>query len=168
MRAIMLLPFLVLAGCSEESQPAEGTETATAEHIKAGQWEMVTEVTKVTARDKGAPAVKMPQGSKTTTQTCVPEADVKKPPAALFAPEGLKCDARDTYMRSGRVNMTLECTRADLPGDIAIAVNGSYTADTIDATSTIETRLVGEGDQKIDTKTTGRRIGDCTAAPAKS
>jgi hypothetical protein len=168
MRAIMLLPLLLVAGCSEESPPAEQQEQAAAEHIRGGQWEMTTEVTKVVARDKGKPAVNMPQGARTTSRSCVAEADAKKPPAALFAPEGFKCDYRDAYMRNGRINSTLACTRAGLGGDIAMVVNGSYTADTIEGTSTIETRLVGEGDQKIDTKIAGRRTGHCSVAPAKS
>lgn len=168
MRGIILLPLFVLAACSDGSQPAEQQEAPAAEQIKAGQWEMTTEVTKVTKRDNGAPAIKMPEGSKTTTSTCVAEADVKKPPAALLVPDGFKCTYRDSYMHSGRINATLACTHGALAGDVAMVVNGSYTADTIEGTATTETRLVGEGDQKIDTKLTGHRTGACAAAPAKS
>ena len=169
MRATMLLPFLMLAACSGESQAPEKAEIdPAAEHISAGQWEMTTEVTKVTQRDKGTPALKMPQGTKVATSTCVAEADVKRPPAAMFVPEGFNCEYRDSYMRGGRVNLTLQCTREGLSGDIPIAINGSYTAEGIEATGTAETRLSGDGDVEMETKLTGHRTGDCAASPAKS
>ena len=169
MRATMLLPLLMLAACSGEKQAPEKAEhDPAAEHIGAGQWEVTTEVTKVTQRDKGTPALKMPQGTKMVTSSCVSEADVKQPPAAMFVPEGFDCEYRDSYMSGGRINLTLQCTREGLSGDIPIAINGNYTAETLEATATAETRLSGEGDVKMDTKITGRRTGACTAAPAKS
>ena len=167
MRATAFLPFLILAACSEGAEQPKQAEAPAVEAISAGQWEMVTEVTRVTKLDKGAPVLKMPEGSKTTTGNCVAEADVKKPPASLFAPEGFQCDYRDSYMRNGRFNATLGCTKAGLGGDVSTLVNGSYTADTIEATATIETRLYCEGDARIETKLTGRRTGECSAAPTK-
>ena len=168
MRATLLLPFLILAACSESSQAPEKAEPAAAEHIKAGQWEMAIEVTKVTQRDKGAPALKMPVGTKLVTSSCVTEAEVKQPPAGLFVPEGFKCEKRDTYVRGGRINLTLECTRDGLSGDIPIVINGNYTAEGIEATSTAETRLTGDGDVMMESKLAGRRTGACSAAAPKS
>lgn len=169
MRAIMLLPFLVLAACSDEAQvPEKAEQDPAAEHITGGQWEMTTEVVRVTQRDKGSPALDMPVGTKAVTSSCVSEADAKKPPAALFVPEGFKCDYRDNYMHGGRINLTLQCTRAGLSGDIPIAISGSYTAEGIDATSIAETRLSGDGDVRMEAKLTGRRTGPCAAAAAKS
>jgi hypothetical protein len=71
--------------------------------------------------------MKMEKGSKTTSSSCVAEADTKKPQPALFAPEGLKCDYRDDYIRGGKINATLGCTGAGLNGDVSTLVNGSYT-----------------------------------------
>ncbi len=167
MRAILLLPCLVLAACSDAAPPPEKAEAPPAEQIQAGQWEMTSEVTNVTQRDKGTPALKMAVGSKSVTSSCIAEADVKRPPAAMFVPEGFKCDYRDSYMRGGRVNLTLACTYDGQTGDVPIAISGSYTADSIEATSTAETRFSGEGDVKLETKLTGRRTGACTPAPAK-
>ena len=168
MRIIMLLPLFAISACSGESQPAEQKKEPAAEHITAGQWEMTSEVTKVTKRDNAAPALKMPEGSKTAAQSCVAEADVKRPPAALFAPQGLECDYRDIYIRGGRFNATLACTAAGQGGDVAVVVNGSYAAETIDGISIAETRFAGEGDAKIEAKLSGRRTGACSAPAAKS
>lgn len=169
MRFIALAPLLVLAACSEGAAPTkQEAGTPAAQQLSAGQWEMTTEVTSLTQRDKGAPAIDMPVGSRSIVSSCVAEADVKKPQPALFAPEGSECTYRDIYMRGGRLNATLACSRPGLGGTIASNVNGSFTAETFEGTATTETSLAGEGDVRIDTKLTGRRTGDCTAAPAKS
>jgi hypothetical protein len=168
MRFIAVAPLLVLAACSEGAAPTkQEAEAPRAEQLSAGQWEMTTEVTKLTQRDKGAPAIKAPEGSKSTSSSCVAEADVKKPQPALFASEGAECSYRDFYMSGGRFNATLGCSRAGLGGTLATIVNGSFTATTFEGNATTETTFSGEGDVRIDAKLTGRRTGDCTAAPAK-
>jgi hypothetical protein len=169
MRVFILTSFLVLAGCSEGEQAAnKKADAPPASQLNAGQWEMTSEVTKVTQRDKSTPALPATEGSKTTTSSCVAEADVKKPQPALFVGEGLDCTSRDVYMTRGRTNITLACKKAGLPGDIATIVNGTYTADTFEGTTTTETAFVGEGDVKIEAKLTGKRTGECSAAPAEA
>ena len=165
MRFIALTPLLILAACSEGEAPQKAeTEAPAATQLGAGQWEMTSEVTDVTQRDNSPPAIKSPEGSKTTTSTCVAEADAKKPQPALLAPEGFDCTYRDIYMGSGRINATFACKSAGLSGNIATVVNGSYTADTFEGTSVTETQLSGAGDVRIQSKLTGRRTGACTAA----
>ena len=168
MRFVAVAPLLVLAACSEGTAPTkQDAESPRAEQLSAGQWEMTTEVTKLTQRDKGAPAIKTPAGSRTTVSSCVAEADVKKPQPALFASEGSECSYRDFYMSGGRFNATLACSRSGLGGTLATIVNGSFTATTFEGDATTETSFSGEGDVRVDAKLTGRRTGDCSAAPAK-
>ncbi len=169
MRLLALSPLLVLAACSdggEQTQPKADAPAAT--QLTAGEWETTTEVTKVTQRDKGAPAVKTSEGSRTTARSCVAEADVKKPQPALFAGKEYECTNRDVYMRSGRINATLACTRPGLAGNIAILVNGTYTADTFEGTATTETSLLSEGDVKIEATLAGKRVGACPAGGTPS
>jgi hypothetical protein len=168
MRFMALAPLLVIAACSDGAAPTkQDSDAPAAEQLSAGQWEMTSEVTKLTQRDKGTPAIKAPQGSKSTSSSCVAEADVKKPQPALFAPEGSECSYRDLYMSGGRLNATLACSRAGLGGTINTNVNGSFTATTFEGNATSETSLSGDGDVRIDAKLTGRRTGECSAAPAK-
>lgn len=165
MRLIALTPLLALVACSEGGEPTNNEAKApAANQLTAGQWEITTEVVKVTQRDNAPPAIASPEGSRTSTSTCVAEADVKKPQPALFAPEGSTCTYRDIYMRGSRINATLACERPGLSGSIATAVNGSFTADTLEATAVTETSLTGEGDVSIDAKLTGKRVGPCQAA----
>jgi hypothetical protein len=167
MRLFILTPLLVLAACSEgEQAPKSDAQAPAPKQFAAGQWEMTSEVTKVTQRDKGAPALPGAEGSKTTSSSCVAEADVKKPQPALFVGDALDCTNRDVYLSRGRVNATLTCKKAGTPGEVATIVNGTYTADSFEGTSVIETSFVGEGDVKMETKLTGRRTGECTAAAA--
>jgi len=168
MRLAALTLILWLAACSGETEPAEQkSEAAAAEQFSAGQWEMATEVTKVMQRDQGPPAIDMAQGSKSSRSVCLTEAEAKKPQPALFVPEGFDCTYRDSYVRGGRVNATLACTRPGLSGNIATNINGSFTAEGFAGTSTTETSLAGQGDVRLDTKLSGRRIGACSAAPSK-
>ncbi len=164
MRLIALTPLLALAACSEGEPTNKKAEAPAAKQLAAGQWQMTTDVVKVTQRDNAPPAINSPEGSRTSTSICVAEAEAKKPQPALFAAEGSTCTYRDIYMTGGRINATLACERPGLSGSIATIVNGSYTGDTIDATAVTETSLIGEGDARIEAKLTGKRIGPCQAA----
>ena len=166
MRLFILTPLLMLAACSEGEQPKKEAESAP-KQLTAGQWEMTSEVTSVTQRDKGKPALDATEGAKTTTSSCLAEADLKKPQPAFFVGEEMDCTSSDAYMSRGRANVTLACKKAGLPGDIAAIIHGTYTADSFEGTKAIETSLLGEGDMKIDAKLTGKRTGECTAAPAE-
>ncbi len=164
MRLIALTPLLALAACSEGEPTNKKAEAPAAKQLAAGQWQMTTDVVKVTQRDNAPPAIKSPEGSRTSTSICVAEAEAKKPQPALFAAEGSTCTYRDIYMTGGRINATLACERPGLSGSIATIVNGSYTGDTIEATAVTETSLIGEGDARIEAKLTGKRVGPCQAA----
>jgi hypothetical protein len=163
MRLFILTPLLVLAACSEGEQPAK-KEAEAPKQLTAGQWEMTSEVTKVTQRDQGKPALSATEGSKTTTSSCLAEADLKNPQPAFFVGEEMQCTSRDVYMARGRANVTLACKKAGLPGEIATIVNGTYTADSFEGTVTTETSLLGDGDVKVDAKLNGRRTGECSVA----
>ena len=165
MRLLALMPLLVLASCSEGGEaPKKAESEAPATQLTSGQWEMTAEVMNVTQRDQGPPAIKDSKGSKSTTSVCIAEADAKKPQPALFTPEGYDCSYRDVYMSSGRINATLACTRPGLSGNIATIVNGSFKAESIDATAVTETSLLTAGDVRIEAKLTGKRTGACTEA----
>lgn len=171
MRFFVLMPVLALAACSEGEAPKQDQpEAAPAAQLSAGQWEVTGQVANLTQRDKSPPAIKAAVGDKTTAASCVAEADTRKPPPALFVGEGYDCTYRDIYMSGGRLNATLACKHPDLKGNVAVSVNGRYTADTLEATSIIETSLFSGGDVRVETKLNGRRTGACTApaAPATS
>ena len=168
MRLLVLTPLLVLAACSGGGEPAEKQAEAPAKELRAGEWEISREVTDVTPRDDGPPAIKAAVGDKAVGRSCVAPGDVKKPQGELFAAEGSECTSRDLYMSGGRLNATLACSRPGLSGNIATIVNGTFKAESIEATATTETSLLSQGDVRIVEKLTGRRVGECPAEPTPS
>jgi hypothetical protein len=174
MRSLVLLPLVILTACSGGGDDAATQAKAKAEAVKnlklaAGQWETVAQVSKLTKQDEGTPAINTPEGTKTTGNHCVTQADAdaKKPPAGLFAGGGYDCEYSNFYMSAGTLNAQLSCKRKDVPGDIRMTVDGSYTGETIEANQSISTFLVGSGDVNIQTKLTGRRTGAACAPTAE-
>lgn len=166
MRLHALFPLLVLTACSNApttEQTAPEPEVATA--LTPGQWEVTAEVTKLTAMDNGTPAINTPAGTTTTISHCVGAEEVKKPAAEMFGGENSgDCQYRNFYMARGRLNASLSCQPKGLSGSVMTTVDGNFTADSLDATSTVETYLASSGDVRIATKVTGRRVGECKAA----
>jgi hypothetical protein len=174
MRSLVLLPLLILAACSDGADPNTDAkakaEAAKNLKLAAGQWEMVAEVTKLTKQDDGTPAINTPEGTKTTGNHCVAQADVdaKQPSPTLLAGEDYKdCKYDNFYMSAGTLNAQMTCRRDGLNGEVRMTVDGSYTADTIEANQSLSTYLPGSGDVNIQSKLTGRRTGAACAPTAE-
>jgi hypothetical protein len=101
-------------------------------------------------------------GTRTAVSVCVGSG--AQAPAALFTEAGNDCRIANYYGRNGRLNVTLQCRRSGLDGDIGLSVDGSFTADTLTYDRNMRTTLTSDGDVVIDSHVTGRRTGDCTAA----
>jgi hypothetical protein len=174
---LTLIPLLLLAACGDggAAEQAAREKAAAAEATKnlqlsAGQWETTTEVTRLTQMDKAPkPAINTPVGSKSTAMVCLDASQTKKPPAALLSGSDLyTCTTDSMYLSGGNLNASLACTRKGVSGRVGLTVNGSFTADSIEAEQSLSTSLPGEGDVDIVAKLTARRTGDCTAEPAKA
>jgi hypothetical protein len=162
MRAIALMPLLFVAACGGGA--AEKNEVVAAPaRIADGQWELTSEVTAFRALDEGAPKINTPVGTRATASLCVAG---DRAPVEFFAGDGLDCEVGAHYVRNGRINVTLNCTREDLSGPIPVTADGRYTADTVDFERNTRTILASDGDVEIMTHVTGRRTGDCTATAA--
>ena len=172
MRVLIVLPILLAVGCSgggDEPTANQAQSTAPAAGpIRAGQWQIDHEVVSLTKRDQGTPKIDMPAGTKSTTSLCVAEADVQKPQPALFLTEGYDCTYRDSYVSGGRINANFACRRDGLQGDISVVVNANSTAETLKGTAVTETRLVTDGDVRVETNFSGRRTGECVAGAEDS
>jgi len=164
MRALIILPLCLAAACSGGGG-GENKAEAAADSMQAGQWEVATEVTAFRSTDKATPALKAAVGDKATSPGCI-EAGKDEPPAELFAGAGYECKYKDKYIRSGRITATLDCERDALEGRIFMTIEGSYTGDSFEATSTVNSYLSGDGDFAMNSKITGRRTGHTCAAPA--
>jgi hypothetical protein len=174
MSRLVLLPLLFLAACSGGADPNADAkakaEAAKNLKLAAGQWETVAQVTKLTKQDEGTPAINTPEGTRTTANHCVAQADADagKPSPTLLAGEGYDdCKYDNFYMSSGTLNAQLTCRREGLAGEVRMTVDGSYTAETIEANQSISTFLSGTGDVNIQSRLTGRRTGAACAPTAE-
>lgn len=167
MRILALVPLLLAAACSGESEADPKAADAASKanlQLAAGQWETTAEYDNVEVTDGTEPAIKAAVGEKVTGGVCVAEGEGKKPQPSLFAAEGDSCTYQNFYMSRGRLNADMRCRREGVSGDIMLAVQGTYTADSFDLTTDTRTILSGPGDIAASGKLTGRRAGECTPA----
>jgi hypothetical protein len=162
---MIIVPLFIVAACSGGGGEGNKADEAPAT-MQAGQWEVASEVTAFRSTDKATPALKAAVGDKATAPACIEAGKEEKPPAEMFAGAGYKCDYKDHYMRSGRINLSLECERDALEGKIQMTVEGSYTGDSFEGNVNANSFLAGDGDFAMASKVTGRRTGPTCAAPA--
>lgn len=161
MRALAWIPFVLIAGCGEG--PAENEAEPAAAALAPGQWELASEVSSFRQADQGRPAIDTPAGTRGTASSCV--APGHQLPTEFFAGEGYRCNYGTYYVRNGRVNVTMMCTREGLEGSITMAAEGTFQAGGVEFRRSLTTSLPGDGDVAIETRVTGRRTGACTPAP---
>lgn len=165
MRILIAGSILMLAACgggeAEKNTAADTTNLA----LAPGQWETVIELGEVASQDNGTPVMK--QGERMTASACIAEGEGKKPAPAIMAGIGDgECSYDNIYMSRGKLNATLSCTRPGLNGKVMISSSGTYTADSFQSEGDVQTYLSSDGDVRAAAKISGRRTGECTAAPA--
>jgi hypothetical protein len=164
-RIIAVSLCLAAAACSGGGGEEKKAEEAQAATIEAGQWETSFEVTAHRVVDGTPdPALKAAAGDKETGAACVTEADKAKPAPELFAGPGYTCQYKSDYIRNGRINASLSCTREGIEGEIMMSVQGSYTGTTFEGTVGTTTYLPGRGDFESSRKIAGRKVAPACAA----
>jgi hypothetical protein len=166
---IPVLPLLLIAGCDDGAPATNNSAASAPAGIAPGQWELAGEVTTFTTKDDGpTPAINTPVGTRATQSVCVGAGD--RLPVDFFSGGNLVCTYGNYYLRGGRINAALNCTRAGLPGSVPISIDGTFADGTASFTRGLRTVLPGNGDVEITTRVTARRTGDCApgaaAAPA--
>lgn len=165
MRAIIvgLAAAGLLAACSDDSAPKAEEERANA--LKPGEYEITAKVDALRSTDDATPktASKIADPAK-VTRTCVPASGTVDP--AAFAEASETCTASDTYMRGGRMSLQYKCNRA---GELlSHLVDGNFTADSFTDKVMTATFFSGSGDYEMTRTMTGKRVGECPSASAKS
>jgi hypothetical protein len=164
MRILALLPLLFVAACGES--PTENKAAPAAEAPTPGQWTLASQVTRFRNADQGHARIDTPVGTRATQNLCI--APGARLPTELFSGDGFTCTYGTYYARAGRVNLTLNCRREGLSGDIPMTVDGTFTADSITLHRNLRTILSGDGDVEIDDDINGHRTGACTPAATGS
>ena len=162
MRALAFIPLLIVAACGETGT-SKNEAAPKAANVEPGQWALTSEVTSFERADEGAPKIEAAVGTRTTENVCVGTGD--RLPVELFSGPGYDCDYGNYYARNGRLNVTLNCRREGLSGQIGMTADGRVTDEGIELNRSIQTSLYTDGDVMIEARVTGRRTGDC-APPA--
>ena len=156
----------LLAGCGEGAPVKNETEEA-ATSIEPGQYEAGWKVASLRIVDKNkTAATNLKEDATGTTTACVAPGGTIDP--ALFAEDGDTCTVGNSYVRNGRLQMDLTCTRKGASGQVRQSVSGTFTGNTIDAEVSTSTYLSGYGDYAMTRTFTAKRLAECPPAAAKT
>ena len=166
MRTIMmgLAAAWLLAGCSEGAAP-KPEEEAKAAALQPGEYEITAKIDEVHSTDKTTPVTKAKAGDPPTTRRACVAADGSIA-AEAFSDTGDKCAVSSSYIRGGRMSVQLTCSRTN--GQVMQLADGDFKADSFEAKLKTATYFAGPGDYEMTRTMTGKRVGDCSAASAKS
>ena len=165
MRALALLPLLFAASCGDGA--AENKAVPAAEALAPGQWALTSQVTLFRKADQGRARIDTPVGTSATQSLCV--APGGRLPTELFSGDGFTCGYTSYYVRGGHANVSLDCHREGLTGNILMTVDGTFDANGANLHRSLRTILTTDGDVEIEATVTGHRTGACTpAAPSEN
>jgi hypothetical protein len=165
MRRIVVSALVGLAACSGGGGEESSNKIDRASiRLEPGEWELTNEITNITLADQGTAAVPMKVGMRTTTKSCITPEQVEQPQPTIFASSKDTCTYKNFYMSRGRLVASMSCKQPGLDGEMLMTVEGDYTNTSMDVTVEMATSLVGPGDVKVNSKISGRRLGECPAA----
>jgi Protein of unknown function (DUF3617) len=163
MRFIILAALLAAtAGCGSEAPKVAEPETPAT--LPAGDYEVVSEVTKLVSADKSVPVTRLKLGDKRTFHACVAADGIPDP--AMFVEAGDTCTANNSFVRAGRLSVQYTCNRPG-KGELYPNADGNFSKDGYKAVVTIGTSFPGTGDYTATRMLTARRVGNCPAQGAK-
>ena len=165
--------LLALAGCGGSDTKAEGEPgdvSATgagaapggaAARIQPGEWEMTVETVNIEAPNmppEAAAMMKKTMGEKQTSRQCITPEEAAG--AFVTQDQQTDCTREGFSLAGGRIQGTVTCTGED--GKVTVTLNGRHSGTSYDMNSKVQSENQA-GSMTIETRTTGRRIGECPA-----
>ena len=147
------LGLLAMAGCSR----SDGT-------LEPGEWELVYEITDVTAPPDWPPDViaSMKQ-AKDSARKCITPEEARAPGAgALLVSHDPACKFSDVSMAGGKFRGRMECAGGNAMGKVTMTMEGRYEARSYEITGRTSVDNPG-APWAFASRTTGRRLGNCPA-----
>ncbi|HUG45950.1 MAG TPA: DUF3617 family protein [Sphingomicrobium sp.] len=167
MRGLMVgaaVAALGLAGCSEEAPEPQASE-AKAATLTPGLYEAAWTVTEIRSTDKTDPKTSQTVGATGTVEACIEEGPAID--LALFAEGTDQCSPSNSYTRKGRINIQMQCKRAEEAGPVMQTATGTYTDEEFQGEISTSTYFTGFGDYSMMRTVKGRRIGACPESAAE-
>lgn len=153
---------------AEKVREAAGDES----FVEPGKWR-----TRITVLDVNIPGMppQMAQQMKQSMrkmqehsyETCLTEADVKRPKEDFFAGRNNECRYDHFTMSDGKIDAVMHC--AGKPsGAMTMAIKGNYSRDSYEATMAMDVSGGREGGMKMQSNSESHRVGQCTAEEIKA
>ena len=134
--------------------------------IDPGRWE-----TKVSLLDVDMPgmppqfAAQMKKAISTRQEhgfaSCLTEEDVRRPKEEFFAGKNKDCRYDHFTMSGGKIDAKLRCENKPEGGVATMAINGSYSRDSYEATMAMNIDGGREGSMKMRSHSESHRVGQC-------
>ena len=152
---------MILAGCGSSGEETPVKEAAAS--LKPGEYQLAWSDIEMKAIDPKEKALApIDAAAAFPAKACVSSRGGIDPP--VFAETGDECKSVNSYTRNGLVNIQLTCTREG-KGKLASMIDGKFAAESFDAKVQTSTSFSGEGNYTMSRSVSGKRIGDCPAAP---
>lgn len=169
-RVPLLSGFALLAGCGDRNDGNMSANEVAAElsamTIAPGEWEVASEVVRVSAPNLPIQARDRMIGPRARLRSCITPEQAARPEARFLAGQnGRGCSYADFAMQGGRMTGTMRCPEPGGGATIA-RMTGDYRRDGYALVMTIETPMPDGATMRIETRTLGRRMGDCPAGAA--
>lgn len=164
---------LALAGCegSESNATTDSSSTGSeaaasvrsAMEIKPGEWEITEEMVNIEAPNMPpdvAAAIKRNMGEKTTSRRCITPAEATG--GDFVTPDtDAHCTKQGFSFAGGQVQGTMICSTDE--GKATMSMSGRHSGTSFDISSKVTSANEG-GSVTMNSRVTGRRVGECTEA----
>jgi len=164
--------LLALAACGSSGTKSDENGSAAAKgggapagavKLQPGQWEMTMETLNVTAPGLPPAILASMKRPKVTTQNCMTPEDAEGPNGKfLSGGDQGNCTHEGFTMAGGRLHGSTTCTAPGGAGKTTMAMDGQYAPQSMNIAMTMTSDMGGR-QLKVESRMTGRRIGDCPA-----
>ncbi|ODP36693.1 DUF3617 domain-containing protein [Sphingomonas turrisvirgatae] len=180
MRNAVLIPLIALAACggndvsltnASPQEVASKVDAAGGLRFKPGKWEITVQTLAVdipgldpaTKKQMSDTMLKKSQ----TTASCITSEQAKSPPAEVIARSQGRCKYEKFEIDGGSIDGTLVCPAQGAGGPMKMRVAGTFDETSFMIDNDMESAAPNGPAIKIKAKSSGKRIGDCTAQEEK-
>jgi hypothetical protein len=150
------------AGAGEDRPSAQDSAAPGAVKLDPGEWEVTSEMTKVSGTGLPPAAIAAMQGQKQTTRQCITPEQASHP-LDMSGDAKKNCDYSKFAMGGGRMDGTITCKAGkDGGATVSMTMNGQFSARSYQAAMSMTTGSK-EGAMTMEMRASAHRIGECKA-----
>ncbi len=156
---------LALAACGSGEKGGEGSSIlGGSSAMQPGEWEMTIETLNVSAPNMPPEAMAQMKRPPVTTKTCMSEEEAKGPKPETFTGNagGANCKAEGFSWAGGKIKGKTVCSGPGGSGNMTMDMDGEYARTSMTVNMKMKTEQQGMA-MDMETRITGKRIGDCPA-----